>query len=357
VLPAGVNTTCKSDDTKVLESYLDKLPADSTANFGSDCLQVDGTIWIRGARGLTIEGGRWEQATPSPGETAVRNNPATAPYCGRSTYRNSLYSEPTAGTVIMFWIEGGCRITLSHMTIVGSNHGPGGGPLEQDTFVQFNGTQVALVDDVRMQAPYGDYVDASSLLECGNCGYDYPATDITVEGSTFSGSGREGIGLINVDRMRVDDNVFKSAADTMFDVEVDSLGGKQWDIDIANNTIVGQHYAYLLAADTGGIVERLQFSGNLMTNGGQMRVVFAIADAGSNIRIDHNTATGIDSASGFGDPAIKMTGNINGLTVAIDHNTVPINRHGLAEVPRGAIVCKQVCPPIHIVGPTQPALP
>lgn len=361
VLPAGINTTCKSDDTKALESYFTSLPVkragiETVVNFGSDCLQVDGTIWIRGFKDLTITGGRWEQATPVPGDTAVRNNPATAPYCGKQTYRDASYSEPTSRAIIMFWFEGGCDITLSHMTIVGMNPGTGGGLKQEDTFIQFNGTQRALVDDVTMKGPYGDYVDASSMLECGNCGYSYPATDITVENSSFKDSGRQGIGFINAVRMWVTHNTFYSAADTMFDIEVDSLGGIQWDFNIADNKIVGQHYADLVAAGTGALIERFQFSGNQMIDGGQMRIYVSDGEPGNNIRIDYNRATAVNSSSGFSRPAIFMRG-VFGPTVAVDHNWIPVGKAGLAVLPKGATVCEQVCPPIHITGPFKPVLP
>jgi hypothetical protein len=46
-----------------------------------------------------------------------------------------------------------------------------------------------------------------------------------------------------------------------------------------------------------------------------------------------------------------------GPTVAVDHNVVPLGKDGLAVLPKGATVCEQTCPPIHVVGPASPALP
>ena len=352
---AAINRTCAVDDTKALQAYLDSLKSGSVADFTGDCIQADGTIWVRGKQRLTIEGGKWEQLAPVEDDTDVRNSALTHPYCGKSTYTDDLYSEPTHTAVIMFWFEGGCDITLKNMTFLGQSTGPGAGIRQEDSFIQFNGTQRALVENVRMKGPYGDYVTASSLLECGNCGSTYPATDITVENSHFDHAGRQGIGIVNVDRMAVRDNVFGSAADTMFDVEVDSHGGTQSNIDIADNVIAGQHYGFLISGGTGAPVDRFQFSGNRMIDGAQMRIFFSDGSPGSNLRIDHNVASAAATWSGGHRPAIQISGVK--LPISIDHNIVPVGKAGLAVVPKGSIVCEQACVPIHVVGPEIAQLP
>jgi Right handed beta helix region len=343
--PASINATCATDDTAAMESWLLSLPngtpARPTKVTFSGCYLVNGTLWLRGFRYFTFTGGTFKETLPTPGLTHVRNNPAVAPYCGSSDFANSRYSEPQ-DQVTMWWFDGGCGITFSHMTIDGPDaDGASGGGRETDTAIQFNGTQVELVDDVTIDGPYGDYVDVAEFHDCGNCGARFPGTNLTVENCTFNHAGRVGIGIINAARVTIEHNTIGSANLTVFDVEVDcttctSPAGYQNDILIADNTIVGQHYAYILAAYTSARIARLRFTGNNLIDGAQLRIVIRPEFPGSNIRIDHNTATAPNSASGSSQPAIRAV-RITGMEV--DSNTVPVGPGGFADLPPGALVC------------------
>jgi Right handed beta helix region len=373
--PVTVNDTCSSDDTEALTSWLYSLPVGSPAkptivHFRKGaCYQVNGELYLRGFRSLFVdgEGATFKQAAPPTcpvkgnrcanrakvSETSVRDNPTTAPYCGSDAYMNDGRSEDSANDT-MWDFEGGCDITFEDLKIEGTNTGAGRAR-ETDSFISFAGTQRALVDDVTETDPYGDYVDCSGLHEAG-IGASFPCTDLTVEHSTFSGAGRVGFGLIVCERVAIEDNTISSAAATVFDIEIDSLGGLQTDIDIDHNTIVGQRYAYLLSAQTGGKIERLRFSDNKMTDKAQMRVVIKDRLSGSDVQVSGNTWSAASSASGGTWPAVRITG-IEGDTVAVDHNSGPLNSHGLASLPTGAVHCEATCPPIRVTAPTPPALP
>jgi hypothetical protein len=365
--PASINATCATDVTIPLAKWLYSLPsgmptAPRVVNFGTGCYLVNGSLFLRGFRYFTFEGGTFKQTTPLVGESypPLINGPA---YCGR----NNVFTQ-ASGTdflsytkdpvVIPFFFEGGCDITVSGMHFVGPDTtGTGGGEAEQDTFLTFAGTQTAFVDDVTIRGPFGDCLDAQALHEApGPVEGSYEATNITLTDSRCSDAGRDDIGIVLASRIDIVHDRFSSAADSVFDVEFDATGGVQADIDIADNVIVGQHYAYLLSAQTGAAVERLQFSGNAMIDGAQMRVVIADGLPGDNVRVDYNRASGVSTAAGETWPAVRIVG-IDGDTVAVDHNTVPLNRAGLAVVPSGGIVCDQDCPIIHIVGPTPALLP
>ena len=299
---------------------------------------------------------------PTIGDTygPIPNGPAR---CNGSNFVNAsgtnflAYSKTVVEPLV---IEGGCDITVKDVHFVGPDTtGTGSGEAQQDTFITFAGTQTALVDGVKVDGPDGDYVDVQALHEApGPVQGLYETTNVTIEGSSFRDSGRQGIGFILASKIRLVHDTFYSAAATMFDVEVDSLGGVQADIDISDSEVVGQHYAYLVSAQTGSRLERFQMSGMRLVNGAQMRVWIAPAAGSNNVRVDYNAASAPASWSGGTRPAVFVSSNVT--KVAVDHNIVPLLKRytgGLAKVPNGSIVCESVCPAIHVVGPAIAMLP
>ena len=187
----------------------------------------------------------------------------------------------------------------------------------------------------------------------------------------LSGSGREGFGIILAERVTIVDNTILSAADTDFDIEFDSLrpAGVQTDILIAGNTIVGQHYAFLVAAVTAAKIERLRFTGNDLVDGAQLRIWVDPGLESEDIRVDHNMSSEpppwphrasvtIDNASSssvdhndspvsFYAPGVAASNAFarGGPGVQVDHNTltaVPITevkQGGVAVDQGGATAC------------------
>lgn len=363
-VPATINDTCAKDVTVPLGAWLYSLPQGTstrptTVNFRSGCYLVSGTLYLRDFRDFVLEGGKFEEGAPVPGEIST-TGPDRPAYCGDDdVYTNSNYATYTLDKfALMFFMEGGCYITFKDMSFVGKNKAGGQYKLEQDTFITLAGTQYALVDHVHMRNPYGDYVDVQSLHEVpGGLESDYPATNATIENSNMRGAGRQGIGIIMANHVNVFDNKIFSAWATVFDVEFDVIGGFQTDIRIDDNTIVGFHYAYVLSAQTGAELERLQFDGNRMIDGGQMRVVIVDKVPGSNVRISDNYASAVSTASDGHQPAVRIDG-ISGSTIEIDGNSVPNDVAGFASVPSGAIVCNDgtstgKCPATSPVSPPE----
>jgi hypothetical protein len=364
-VPGSINDTCQKDVTVSLGAWLYSLPdgtpdTPTTVNFRSGCYLISGTLYLRDFQHFVFEGGKFEEGTPVPGEMSSAG-PDRAAYCGD----NNVYTDADETTytldkvTLMFFMEGGCYITFRNMTFAGKNKTGGQYKLEQDTFITFAGSQYALVDHVHMRNPYGDYVDAQALHEVpGGQQSNYPATNVTIENSSMRGAGRQGIGIIMANHINVFDNKIFSAWATVFDVEFDVIGGFQTDIRIDDNTIVGFHYAYVLSAQTGAEIERLQFDGNRMIDGGQMRVVIVDKLPGSNVRISDNYASSVSTASDGHQPAIRIDG-ISGSSIEIDQNSAPNDVAGFASVPPGTLVCEDgagtgKCPATSPVSP--PAL-
>ena len=379
--PTTIDATCSTDVTAQMEAWLQTVP-NGTSSDPTDvvfpagaCYLVNGTLWLRGARHITYSGGEFVQQTPTAGLTNVQDNPNVYPECGKTTYEDSSYSEPQ-NAVVTWWFDGGCDITLENMTLVGPDTtGAGGGVNQVDSFIVFNGTQNELVDNVTGSGPYGDFVDIGQFHDCGNCAAGYEGTDLTVENSNFKDAGRVGIGIIRSVRTTIENNTFQSAALTMFDVEIDcttctSYDGLQNDILIQNNTVVGagngvNNYGQLLAAITAGSVNRLQFTGNRMTQGAQMRIDLQPQFPDSDIRIDNNTASQPNSAGGATEGTAIYSTHTG--TMEIDDNTIPLGTGVLDTVypPTAPLtVCQNngstspACPsPSPITPPTVAVLP
>jgi hypothetical protein len=323
--PSSINDTCSQDVTTPLAQWLYSLPnakpTRTIVDFGKGCYEVDGQMWLRGFKNWVFEGGTIEQKTVKAGKVDISFVPKVAPYCGSDAFGNSA-GAPDGKVDITFFMEGGCDITFLDMRFFGPNgKGKRGGQNIQDTAITFAGTQRGLVDHISVRDPFGDYVDTQGLHEAPHGGGEYRAEDITVENSTFSGAGREGIGIIISSRIVIEDNTFYSAAETMFDIEFDAYCecGKQEDILIADNTIVGQHYAFLLAAVTAAEIDRFRFTGNNLIDGAQMRIDIAPQTPSKNVEIDHNTATG---AAIWPHRASITISNVTGALVL--DNTSPI---------------------------------
>ncbi|MFZ0664296.1 MAG: hypothetical protein WAM97_00970 [Acidimicrobiales bacterium] len=344
-MPGTINHACSTDDTVPLGMWLYSLPQGSpgkqtTVNFGSGCYLVSGTLLLRDFRYFVFEGGKFEQRTPVDGEFSPVG-PDRPAYCGSDAYTSSRSVTLTLEKlVLMFLMEGGCYLTFKDMSFTGDNRAGGVYKSEQDTFLTFAGSQYALVDQVRMRNPFGDYVDAQSLHEVpGGLAYKYPATNVTVEDSTFRGSGRQAIGIILANHISVEHNRILSAWETVFDVESDVIGGYQTDIRIDDNTVVGEHYDYLLSAQTGAQVDRLQFDGNHMIDGAQMRIVVVDHLPGDDVEINDNSASAVSTASDGRQPAIRIQG-ITASGIEIENDTAPNDVAGFDSVPAGSLVCQ-----------------
>jgi hypothetical protein len=335
VVPASVNATCKHDVTYALGNWLLSVPNgtpghDSVAELGKGaCYELNGSIWWRGPRFIVLDGNgatiRQESVKVPAPEVGGKDKPKIAPYCGSGAYRNNRYSG-IYKTVLMFSVEGGCDITVENLKIDGTHTGTGTTPnLQPDTFLTFYGTQRALVDNVTMSRPYGDYVDASGLHEAPGGGGGFPATDVTVEHCTFGGSGRQGISETNgAHRVTIEYNTFYGAADTVFDDETDVTYKAPIDTDIliAHNQIVGQKYGFLMSAQTGTELQRVAFIDNTLTDGAQMRIYLAPHAFGkglnNNVEIEGNTS---EASSAW--PSRSPVNVFNTVNVLVAGNTDP----------------------------------
>jgi hypothetical protein len=226
------------------------------------------------------------------------------------------------------------------MTIQGPYSGSGGGGSnEQNSGIELSGVQQAIVTKTTIEDVDGDFVTVSGLHEGSSGGSGEPSTDVTVVGNTFSAAGRQGVTAEYVNRLLVANNSLTNVSANVFDIEADVVGGNSDNISISGNTVVGTSASgFLLAAFTGTTVDNLSFSNNQMTSSGQMRI--AVDAYGlTNATITGNVATGVDSSSSYGRPAIDFEDTADGTSytgaetnILVANNTIPSSpwNHGNA---------------------------
>jgi hypothetical protein len=211
--PAALDSTCSTDVSQPFQTWLEKLPADTTvvAPAGA-CYLVDEGIKLSAPSGLTISGGTWEDGTvPQSGGNAKALNP-------------------------VIWLVGGTDVALENMTIVGKNPG---GYLPAGAFVagiRSDGVIGLNISGVSVDSVYGDGIELAPLRAQGDIGSTIlnPTKDVTMNDISIVGSGRQGITLASVSGAVISSVRLAHVGLDVFDVEAD-----QWDEGARNVTING----------------------------------------------------------------------------------------------------------------------
>jgi len=321
----------------VTYQYTDNSPApNGTARCSTPGTAVTTGFQAQGIWGPCI-------VTPYPGGRAPV-------YCGSNTTfglspnKPSLFVSDDDSLGIMLWVEGGCDLTFHDLHLVGS-YGTGtdsdaATKPEQDSLVQFNGTQRVLWTGNTETNPWGDWMTLFSVHETPQTGagvdaVNYPSTDITITDNNFAGTtGRQGISPVLTSRVDIGKNFFANAGATMFDLEWDGSGGCECDVNIHDNIITGT-YVFLIAAYTGTIVRDFAFTNNAFS---KMRIVMqppstpqpqsdGTTDLPHEMTITGNTAT---QPPDWGRPDIWT---FNTSHVLIADNTTPFPSPGSAVEP------------------------
>lgn len=362
--PASINATCAHDVTYSFGNWLESVPNGSPGGASiaqlqkGACYEINGTIWWRGPREITLDmnGAKIKQMSTAIPDAIIggRNIPTVAPYCGSTAHMNDLYSAvPT--NVLFISVEGGCDITIENGTIIGTHPQGGSTPaLQPDSFISFYGTQRALVNHVNMTGPYGDFVTITGLHEAPGGGGGMPSTDITVENGTFRNAGRCGISETNgAHRVLVTNDFFSGAGLTMFDIELDInyAAPIETDINITHNTISGTaNYSYLISAQTGSELQRVAFVDNTLTSGAQIRIYAKTYEptpgVSNSFIVEGNTSTS-STTWAVGSPVIVY--NMTPASVLVANNVDPAPSYGgaskpFATVAAGALACGDETP-------------
>ena len=318
----------------LLYNWLQTLPAGTSTNpivvrfVHNGCYLVNGGVFVRNLTDVVFDGNgaTFEQNTvPASDPELYNSDPPAADYCGSGTSYGSS-NTTTDTTPVVFWFDGGCDLAVENMTIQGPYSGSGGGGAnQQDSGIELSGVQRAEITNVTINDVDGDFVTASGLWENGGVTYGgEPSTDVDITNNSFDAAGRQGLSLIYVDRVLVTDNTLTNSAASMFDIEADTAGGYSDNIDIADNTVVGQTYAYLVAAFTGTTIDNFAFTNNHLTDGGEMKIAMD-PNGLDNATVTGNVATGVDASTDYDIPAVYFEDLIDGSDTATESNILVAN--------------------------------
>lgn len=213
--PAGIAANCSVDVSAALKSWFKALaPGQTVVMRPGACYEVDEGIKLKKPQGLTVYGGEY-RSTVVPGDQA--GQPASA-----------------KGYPV-FTVLGGSHVTLESMQISGANPGGYHPRLAFAGGIEFEGTANALVRGVTISHTFGDGITLAPLR--GGADHNSgmiigPATNVTIDGVTVDGAGRQGLTFASADGAQVSDVILKNIGLDTFDFEGDQTGEGASDVTI-----------------------------------------------------------------------------------------------------------------------------
>lgn len=283
------------DDTALLQTWLDELDDSAAASFpANESYRVDGSLLMENRTGITIDG-----------------NGATL----------TATSTPDSGGAHLLLL--GCdNITISNLTIIGENPDPGengGGSLgnEGRHGISLRSCTFVTINNVTIQDVFADFV------YLGIVSSDNPTDwceDIDITNCTFSGNGRQGIGIVAARRVLIDSNSITDVRRACIDLEPNATTGGAENITISNNTTANVRLRWLASGGYGGSVSDIIVSNNTCTSG-KMGVA---VEPPTGTRRGPFTFTGNTATDPQDGPANgQIWGFLNCDGVTVTGNTVP----------------------------------
>lgn len=231
-VPASIDATGRTDVTAALDAFFAGLSPGSTVTFpAGGRYRVEGVLLLVNQRDLTIEG----NGATFFASTDGRAVPPPRRGFGAAWPRRREH----------WHVQGGSGITIRDVVVQGANPHAGATAaayvptLEGQAGFAIARASGVVLDRVRVRDTYGDFVWLTGRT-----------SDVTIRDSTFEGSGRQGIALVNASHVVVEDNHLDGVARTVFDLE--PLGrARVEDVRFRGNT-VGDYTNFLLSAGGGG---------------------------------------------------------------------------------------------------------
>ncbi len=317
-VPTSIDATGRADVTEPLNAFLQRLPAGAVVSFPAGArYRVEGTVTLNRARDVTIDG---------HGATFFATTDGSGVAPGRGGGGRLHWPRLRA-----HWrIRAGSGVTLRDMDVQGAN--PKGGA-NADAYVPALEGQAGIVvarssgvtiEGVHISDTYGDGVWITGA-----------STGVTVRDSTIERIGRQGVAVVNGQRIVVEGSRLRGISRSVFDLEPPGRALVQ-DIDLRDND-VGDYGNFLLAAGGGGPgVNDVVLSGNRV-DGGHGVSVFA----GIEGRQRHGYHVVDNSGTGAARPVAGT--NRTGLIQLVNLDQVEIrgNRQRVDGVP--AVSLDRVC--------------
>jgi hypothetical protein len=300
----------------------------------NSCYLVNESLYLRGFTNTTLNGRHATFRQVAPTVHSIGPLPTISPYCGSDIDKES---GTTISTIpIIWWFEGGCDITITNMVIIGPNTSGVVGS-QNNSGIQFSGVQRALIQGVTINNVDGDFVTMSGLHEAASGQASYPTTDVTIQGNSFSRSGRQGITPEFVDHVSITHNSVRGVAASVIDLEADSTGGCACNVEVDHNTFAGLA-PYLVAGITGLSIHHFAFTHNQLIDGAQLKIQLSPQLPSSDVVISGNSGS---TGSTWPWPSIGIAYSIQGDSagpvdgVQVSGNSVPAPSSGRPFVRAG----------------------
>jgi hypothetical protein len=238
-IPTSITSNCSSDVSSPLNAWLATVPDGSVIDFPSGaCYGIDSSLLLTNRNNLTING--------NGGQVKLLTTVASS-----------------ASHLSVWDVNGGSNISFENMTLTGDNPTTSSdgtsadcnpdGVWEWQYGIDFEGTQTGAVNDVNINKTCGDFVEAEPYEpSAGNYDFADYAKNITITGGTFTQSGRQGIGLTDVDYATVKGVTIQNVAQDAVDVETDVTQEVDQNITVENSTFSSISGAVLSNGGAGG---------------------------------------------------------------------------------------------------------
>lgn len=226
-MPDTIADNCSSDVTQELAAWITSN-TDATLELGQDKCYLVSSMTLDGVHDISLEGN---------GSTIERINPAA-----------------DAATIDF---EQGQDVTLENLTISGGNvDHVYNESYAFDAGIRLAGTDFGTdsgfaIEGVTITDAWGDGITLSPYSVRSTTAY-MPTTNVTIIGSTISGTGRMGIGFVSCAGVLVEDDALANVALDTFDLEADVSGEGTEDLVVKDTTSGPGHGIWFSNVGSGG---------------------------------------------------------------------------------------------------------
>lgn len=252
-VPDSIAHDCSDDVTSALNSFFSGVKNNSTVRFASGgCYRIEDTVVVDGKQKLLLDGQGAQLRATTTGDQGRRH----------------------------LTISSSSDITVRDLTVVGSNDKAGASKDAYNENLAFQhafnlqGDDRILLDSVKATKLHGDFVYIGGNKQNGG------STDVIVRHSQFDGSGRQGISVVQAERVLITSNSLTGAARSMFDIEPNTPSSPVKDVRITGNQTGAAVNFWLADKGSAAPIGPVEIDNNTMnaTTGG---LLFAYAPEGA----------------------------------------------------------------------------
>jgi hypothetical protein len=225
--PANIKSNCSAAVEGKLMAWLATVPDGSTVQFAANgCYGQDGTITLAGRKHLVLDGRGAEFRALTPGDSH------------RANWR----------------FVNGSDLTVRNMAVRGSNAQDSYDPtVEWQHGYSIEGVQGMNLLNVQARETWGDGIDLWRGAYSPACGDDASsARNVVITGATLERNGRQGLAVVDAERVTLQSSRVGPVAWSSVDLETDDDCEIARHITIANNSFGANRYGVVASVGFGG---------------------------------------------------------------------------------------------------------